>query len=104
MIEAEEGDEADPLLPTIAAAYGVALAAACLHPRVAQAGASPVANGLRIGALLVATWFLPQALFLVGITETTLAHAAMDVGWHLVVEQSVGGIALALAYGAVGEA
>ena len=69
-----------------------------------EARPGPNDPGRCIGVLMVLTWFLPQALFLVGITETTLTHALTDVAWHLVVEQSLGGIALAYAYGAFGRA
>lgn len=61
-------------------------------------GGSPAKEGLRFGILIGLVVWLTANLVLHGVYNCTLAAALVDSVWHIV-EQSIGGIVIALVYG-----
>ncbi len=62
-------------------------------------GGSATTEGLRFGALMGLLAFLPLGMIFYGMMNITLSGVLVDAGWH-VVEEGVGGIIIALVYGA----
>jgi uncharacterized membrane protein len=65
---------------------------------VGYKGGSPAKEGLRFGVLIGLVVWLTANLTLYGVLKNTLASALVDSVWHIV-EQGIGGIAIALVYG-----
>ncbi len=61
-------------------------------------GGSPVKEGFRFGALIGLIWVLPSTVVLHGLWNVPLTTVMVDPAWH-VVEEGIGGIAIALVYG-----
>jgi len=61
-------------------------------------GGSPVKEGFRFGALIGLIWVLPLTVGHYGLYNLPLAYVIVDPAWH-VVEEGIGGIAIALVYG-----
>ncbi len=82
----------------IAAGYVVlSLLMAYTYP-IGHKGGSPVLEGTRFGALIGLIWVLPYSLVWTGAIGGEIGILVIDALWH-VVEQSVGGLAIALVYG-----
>jgi hypothetical protein len=65
---------------------------------VGYKGGSPAKEGLRFGVLIGLVVWLTANLTIHGVLKNTLASALVDSVWHIV-EQGIGGIAIALVYG-----
>jgi hypothetical protein len=95
----------EPLMGFVAVGmFVLALLMSYVYPRGAS-HLSPVAGGARFGAVMGLVYVLPHGLVLHGIqSDSTATLVLVDAIWH-VVEQGVGGIAIALVYAAgAGEA
>ena len=66
-------------------------------------GGSPLAEGVRFGAVVGLLWILPFSLVLAGLYDLSLSQVAVDSAWHIV-EGAVGGAVIALAYGRAADA
>ncbi len=64
-------------------------------------GGSPVKEGFRFGALIGLIWVLPMTVVDHGLWNLPLTTVMVDPAWH-VVEEGIGGIAIALVYGRPG--
>jgi len=62
-------------------------------------GGSPAKEGLRFGVLIGLLVWLSSNLILYGAHNMTLSATLVDSGWHIV-EEGIGGIVIALVYGA----
>ena len=71
---------------------------AYVYPK-GYAGGGGVGEGLRFGAIMGLLWVLPHGVVLHGVEYGATGKLILvDAVWH-VVEQGIGGIALALVYG-----
>ena len=70
---------------------------ALVYP-IGYKGGSPVKEGFRFGALIGLIWILPLSVILHGVWNLPLTGVIVDSAWH-VVEEGVGGIAIARVYG-----
>jgi hypothetical protein len=94
------GDAAreQPLLGSVFLGYVVvAFIMAYLYPKGYEGG-SPVAEGLKFGAIIGLLWWFPTQLVLYGAMEGPFSLVLVDGGWH-VIEEGVAGIALGWIYG-----
>lgn len=90
-----------PMMWAVAAGYGVlALLMAWIYPKGYEGGASWV-EGAKFGAVIGILWIVPWQLIMYGVMEGTMSMVWVDGGWHIV-EQGLGGIALALVHGSAG--
>ena len=88
-----------PKMPFVILGYLVlALLMAYMFP-LGYKGGSAVSEGLRFGILIGLLWTLPLQLVFHGLLNLGLTGGLVDAGWH-VVEQGVGGIIIAMVYGA----
>ena len=67
---------------------------------VVYGGAPSVGSGLRFGALIGVLWVFPHELTMVGAHGKPLGYVLKNGAWHIV-EQAVGGMVIALTFGAV---
>lgn len=67
---------------------------------VVHGGAPSVASGLGFGALIGVLWVFPHELTMVGAHGKPLDYVLKNGAWHIV-EQAVGGLVIALAFGAI---
>jgi len=87
-----------PMMWAVAAGYGVlALLMAWIYPKGYEGGASWV-EGAKFGAVIGILWIVPWQLIMYGVMEGSMSMVWVDGGWHIV-EQGLGGIALALVHG-----
>ncbi len=70
---------------------------ALVYP-IGYKGGSPVKEGFRFGALIGLIWVLPMTVVVYGLWNLPLTTVMVDPAWH-VVEEGIGGIAIALVYG-----
>ncbi len=64
-------------------------------------GAAPsIGSGVRFGALIGVLWVFPHELTMVGAHGKSLRYVLRNGAWH-VAEQAVGGMVIALTFGAV---
>ena len=70
---------------------------ALVYP-IGYKGGSPVKEGFRFGALIGLIWILPLSVILHGVWNLPFTGVIVDSAWH-VVEEGVGGIAIARVYG-----
>ena len=70
---------------------------ALVYP-IGYKGGSPVKEGFRFGALIGLIWVLPVSVIFHGVWNLPLTAVIVDSAWH-VIEEGVGGIAIARVYG-----
>ena len=71
---------------------------AYVYPK-GYAGGGGIGEGLRFGAIMGLLWVLPHGVVLHGVEYGATGKLILvDAAWHLV-EQGIGGIAMALIYG-----
>ena len=75
---------------------------ALVYP-IGYKGGSPVKEGFRFGALIGLIWVLPVSVIFHGVWNLPLTAVIVDSAWH-VIEEGVGGIAIARVYGRQREA
>ena len=75
----------------------VGLIMAYMYPK-GYAGGSPIAEGLKFGAIIGLLWWFPTNLVLYGAFDGPFSIVLVDGAWHLV-EEGLAGIALGLVYG-----
>jgi hypothetical protein len=86
-----------PVLQLVAVAYVIlALLMSYAYP-IGYKGGSAVKEGLRFGAFFGLVWILPLQLIFYASGQLTINFVITEALWH-VVEQGVGGIAIALTY------
>ena len=96
---ASDLNRAEPILGLIAVSYFIlALLMAYMYPKGIE-GTNKITNGIKFGMVIGLIWVLPHALILHAVSEGGALNVILiDVGWHLV-EQSGGGVVIALIYG-----
>ena len=75
----------------------VGLIMAYMYPKGYEGG-SPIAEGLKFGAVIGLLWWFPTHLVLYGALDGPFSIVLVDGAWHLV-EEGLAGIALGLVYG-----
>jgi len=98
-IYAGDLNRAEPILYLIAVSYLIlALLMSYMYPKGIE-GTNKIANGIKFGILVGLIWVLPHALILHAVTEGGALNVILiDALWHIV-EQSCGGVVIALIYG-----
>lgn len=91
--------KSEPNILGIAVAYFVlALLMAYMYPKGTE-GTNVFSNGLKFGILIGLLFELPMAIIFYSIMEgVTISMVLTESVWH-VIEQGIGGIAIAYAYG-----
>ena len=75
----------------------VGLIMAYMYPKGYEGG-SPIAEGLKFGAVIGLLWWFSTNLVLYGALDGPFSMVLVDGAWH-VVEEGLAGIALGLVYG-----
>lgn len=90
----------EPNIIGIAVAYLIlALLMAYIYPKGVEEG-SKLSNGLKFGIIIGLIFELPMAVILYSILDgITISMVLTEGVWHMI-EQGIGGIAIAYAYGA----
>ena len=70
---------------------------AYMYPKGYEGG-SPIAEGLKFGAVIGLLWWFSTNLVLYGALDGPFSMVLVDGAWH-VVEEGLAGIALGLVYG-----
>jgi len=79
----------------------LALLMAWLYPRFVRSVSSPLRAGLVFGIGTAVVWLMPYSLVLFGVYRFPYAAMPLDFAWALV-EQSAGGIVVAIIHGKPG--
>ena len=75
-----------------------ALIMAYIYPQVYEGG-HPISEGLKFGMIMGLLCYLPYSLVDYGVNDVSLKLKLVESGWH-VIEKGIGGIIIALIYGA----
>ena len=96
---AGDQNRAEPMLYLIVVSYLIlGLLMAYAYPKGIE-GTNKITNGIKFGSLVGLIWVLPHSLILHAVAEGGAFNVILiDAGWHLV-EQSCGGVVIALIYG-----
>ena len=88
-----------PLMWSVALGYlVVGFIMAYMYPKGYEGG-SPIAEGLKFGAIIGLLWWFPTQLVLYGAMSGASASVIfVDGGWHII-EEGIAGAALGLVYG-----
>ena len=68
-----------------------------LYPHIYK-GKKPVVNGLKLGIIIGLLWIFPHGLAMAGAHGDSIIYVIKNSIWHMV-EQSIGGVIIALVYG-----
>ncbi len=88
----------EPDLVRVGLGYAIlAVLMAWVYP-IGYRGGAPITEGARFGAVIGLLWILPWSVIISGIWLVDMGPVLVDSAWHIV-EQGLGGIAVALVYG-----
>ena len=92
------GGREAPIMSAVGLAYlVVGVIMAYMYPKGYEGG-SPLAEGLKFGAIIGLLWWFPTNLILYAVQDGPASVIFLDGAWH-VVEEGLAGVALAMVYG-----